>query len=134
MNRKDFEGELEVRPPRLEKIYQKGIFGKALKHTIEPSMTYHYVSGVNNFLGVIRFDSTDIVSDTNEVEYGLTNRIYVKPRNQKCENNDPDAPCSRVPTELLTWEVAQKYFIDPYFGGALVPGASAAAVIIATKR
>ncbi|PYX98068.1 MAG: hypothetical protein DMG63_12880 [Acidobacteria bacterium] len=107
---------------RLEKIYQKGIFGKALKHTIEPSMTYHYVSGVNNFLGVIRFDSTDIVSDTNEVEYGLTNRIYVKPRNQKCENNDPDAPCSRVPTELLTWEVAQKYFIDPYFGGALVPG------------
>ena len=122
LNRKDFEGELEVRPPRLEKIYQKGIFGKALKHTIEPSMTYHYVSGVNNFLGVIRFDSTDIVSDTNEVEYGLTNRIYVKPRNQKCENNDPDAPCSRVPTELLTWEVAQKYFIDPYFGGALVPG------------
>ncbi|PYY14291.1 MAG: LPS-assembly protein LptD, partial [Acidobacteria bacterium] len=122
LNRKDFEGELEVRPPRVEKIYKKGIFGKALKHTIEPSMTYRYVTGINNFLGVIRFDSADLVSNTNEVEYGLTNRIYLKPRNQKCENNDPETPCSRVATELLSWEVAQKYFIDPRFGGALVPG------------
>jgi LPS-assembly protein len=122
LNRKDFEGELEVRPLRLEKIYEKGIFGKPLKHTIEPSMTYRYVTGVNNFLGVIRFDNTDLVSNTNEVEYGLTNRIYIKPRNQKCENNDPNTPCSHVATELLSWEVAQKYFIDPRFGGALVPG------------
>ena len=106
----------------MEKIYKKGIFGKALKHTIEPSMTYRYVTGINNFLGVIRFDSADLVSNTNEVEYGLTNRIYLKPRNQKCENNDPETPCSRVAAELLSWEVAQKYFIDPRFGGALVPG------------
>ena len=124
LNRKDFEGELEVRPPRLEKIYQKGIFGKSLKHTIEPSMTYRYVAGVDNFLGVIRFDSTDLVSNTNEVEYGLTNRIYIKPRKHKCENkeDDPNAQCSHVATELLSWEVAQKYFIDSRFGGALVPG------------
>ena len=124
LNRKDFEGELEIRPPRLEKIYEKGIFGKSLKHTIEPSMTYRYVTGVDNFLGVIRFDSIDLVSNTNEVEYGLTNRIYIKPRDQNCENeeDDPAAQCSHVATELLTWEVAQKYFIDSRFGGALVPG------------
>ncbi|HWC16431.1 MAG TPA: LPS assembly protein LptD [Terriglobales bacterium] len=122
LNRKDFEGELEMRPPRVEKIYQKGIFGKPLKHTIEPRITYRYVGGINNFLNVIRFDSTDIVSNTNEVEYALTNRIYLKPRNQRCDEANPDVPCSRTPTELLSWEVAQKYFIDPYFGGALVPG------------
>jgi LPS-assembly protein len=122
LNRKDFEGELEMRAPRVEKIYEKGIFGKALKHTIEPRVTYRYVSGINNFLGVIRFDSTDLVSDTNEVEYALTNRIYLKPRNQKCDESKPDVPCSRVANELLSWEVAQKYFIDPRFGGALVPG------------
>jgi len=122
LNRKDFEGELEIRPPRLEKIYQKGIFGKPLKHTIEPRITYRYVGGINNFLNVIRFDSTDIVSNTNEVEYALTNRIYLKPRNQKCDAANADVPCSRTATELLSWEVAQKYFVDPYFGGALVPG------------
>lgn len=122
LNRKDFEGELEIRPARVEKIYEKGLFGKAVKHTIEPRITYRYVNGVNNFLNIIRFDNSDIVSDTNEVEFGLTNRIYIKPRNQKCEENDTENPCSRVSTELLSWEVAQKYFIDPTFGGALVPG------------
>ena len=122
LNRKDFEGELEIRPPRVEKIYEKGLFGKALKHTIEPRLTYRYVTGVDNFLSVIRFDSTDIVSDTNEAELALTNRIYMKPRNQKCDSESSETPCSRVATELLSWDVAQKYFIDPTFGGALVPG------------
>lgn len=122
LNRKDFEGELEIRPPRLEKIYEKGIFGKALKHTIEPRITYDYVSGINNFLNVIRFDSSDILSDTNEVEYAITNRIYLKPRNENCDPTKADASCTRKATELLSWEVAQKYFIDPYFGGAVVPG------------
>jgi len=122
LNRKDFEGELEMRAPRLEKIYEKGIFGKALKHTIEPRITYRYVNGIDNFLSIIRFDSSDIVSDTNEVEYAVTNRIYLKPRKQQCNNEKVDASCSRVSSEFLTWEVAQKYFIDPRFGGALVPG------------
>jgi LPS-assembly protein len=122
LNRKDFEGEFEIRPPRLEKIYKKGIFGKAWKHTIEPRLTYRYVTGVNNFLGVLRFDSTDIISDTNETELALTQRIYLKPRNQKCDNTNTEAACSRVATEFLSWEIAQKYFIDPTFGGALVPG------------
>jgi len=122
INRKDFEGALEMRPPRLEKIYEKGIFGKSLKHTIEPRITYRYVNGIDNFLKIIRFDSSDIVSDTNEVEYALTNRIYLKPRTQKCNPQDDATTCSRVATEFLSWEVAQKYFIDPFFGGALVPG------------
>ena len=33
-------------------------------------------------------------------------------------------PCQEGPgtREIVTWELAQKYFIDPTFGGALVPG------------
>jgi LPS-assembly protein len=122
INRKDFEGELEMRPPRVEKIFDNRLFGKSVKHTIEPRITYRFVSGIDNFLRIIRFDSADFASNTNEVEYALTNKIYLRPREQKCENNDADAPCSRGSTELLSWEVAQKYFIDPRFGGALLPG------------
>jgi len=35
-----------------------------------------------------------------------------------------EQPCPRQPAvrEIVTWEVAQKYFLDPTFGGALVPG------------
>jgi LPS-assembly protein len=33
-------------------------------------------------------------------------------------------PCQEGPQvrELVTWELAQKYFLDPTFGGALIPG------------
>jgi LPS-assembly protein len=38
------------------------------------------------------------------------------------------APCNQAPQvgsqakEIVTWELAQKYYIDPTFGGALIPG------------
>jgi LPS-assembly protein len=123
LNRHVIEGEIEIRPPRLEKIYDKGLFGHSLKHTLEPRITYRIVDGVNNFLSIIRFDSTDILSNTNEVEYALTTRVYAKPKQSNCNDTPADAGshCTK-PTEWLHWEVAQKYFFDPYFGGALVPG------------
>src|ERR1043165_2530444 len=40
-------------------------------------------------------------------------------------NREPAEPaCTEEPAvrEVVTWELAQKYFIDPTFGGALVPG------------
>jgi LPS-assembly protein len=30
--------------------------------------------------------------------------------------------CPKAPREWATWEIAQEYFIDPNFGGALIPG------------
>jgi LPS-assembly protein len=123
LNRHAVEAEIEIRPPRLVKIFDKGVFGHSLKHTLEPRITYRIVDGVNNFLSIVRFDSTDILSNTNEVEYALTNRLYTKRKDKNCQSNPPDAaaPCTNT-TEWLSWEVAQKYFFDPYFGGALVPG------------
>ena len=36
---------------------------------------------------------------------------------------NPDTqPCASGPREILSWEVGQKYFFDPTFGNALVPG------------
>jgi LPS-assembly protein len=37
-----------------------------------------------------------------------------------------ERPCPAQPStrEVVTWELAQKYFLDPTFGGALVPGKS----------
>ncbi len=125
LNRRAIEGEIEVRPPRLERIYEKGLFGHSLKHTLEPSVDYRIVNGVDNFLSIIRFDSADLLTNTNEVEYGVTNRIYLKPRKPKCDESaasNADKACVRTSTEFLSWEVAQKYFFDPNFGGAVVPG------------
>jgi LPS-assembly protein len=109
---------------------------------------YHYVDGVNNFAKILRFDERDIVSDTNEVQYSVINRLYAKSASQDPQDcNPPGMPLlavggaqasGRVPwerqmpkgpeciaqpavREVVTWELAQKYFIDPTFGGALVP-------------
>jgi len=108
------------------------------------------VTGVNNFPNILRFDARDILSNTNEVEYAVVNRLYAKHTSEQPEdcgsagmpslnvgrptsaNRIPwerqggpqEAPCETGPPvrEIVTWELAQKYFLDPTFGGALVPG------------
>jgi LPS-assembly protein len=96
--------------PTLARVFdKKTIFGDKLKHVIEPRATYRYVTGIgSNFNDFIRFDDTDLLSDTNELELSLTNRIYAKRGNSV--------------QEIFTWEIAQKRYFDPTFGGALIDG------------
>ncbi|HYH00936.1 MAG TPA: LPS assembly protein LptD [Terriglobales bacterium] len=128
VNRRALETAVDVRLPALAKIFDKPLFGHKIKHVIEPRFRYRMVSGVNNFENIIRFDERDILSDTNEIEYSLVQRWYSKrslPR--ECEEagvNPSLLPGCETPAarEAVSWEIAQKYFFDPNFGGALVPG------------
>jgi len=139
---------LELRPPTLERIFDKQFLGRKWKHVIEPRFVYRYVTGVNDFSSILRFDERDILSDTNEVEYGLVTRLYAKHTvpiedcgtimslltiggaapEQTVPWQRPDtrqgSGCVTAPPvrEVLTWEIAQKYFFDPTFGGALISG------------
>jgi LPS-assembly protein len=150
INRKALEGLVELRPPTLDRIFVGSFLGRKWKHVVEPKVTYNYVTGVDNFANILRFDQRDILSDTNEVEYALVNRLYAKritPKPEDCgspgmpslfiggpaphsgapwerKDQTKDIPCGSQPQvrEIITWELAQKYFIDPTFGGALVPG------------
>ena len=138
VNRHLVEGQLELRPPPLERVFENRWLGARLKHTIEPRILYRDVSGIDNFSSIPRFDATDILSDTNEIEYAVVQRLYAKPLPKNCpvpgQPNPPAPPggkkktpknCTPVPArEVISWELAQKYFFDPYFGGALVPGQS----------
>jgi LPS-assembly protein len=83
--------------------------GEKVKHVIEPRATYRYVSGVSDFNRTIRFDEIELWSNTNEVEFSLTNRLLRKTK----DGNVSDA---------LSWEVWYKRYFDPSFGGAVVPG------------
>lgn len=149
INRKALEGSAELRPPSLSRIFDHALAGRKLKHVIEPRVTYRYVTGVNNFANILRFDARDILSNTNEVEYAIINRLYSKRISEEPEDCAPSGmsslrigapgeqvqpweriytpeniPCSAGPRsrEIVTWEIAQKYFLDPDFGGALVNG------------
>lgn len=90
------------------------IFGdsdsRSWKHLVEPLLRYRYISGIDNFHEIIRFDDSDAIADTSEIEYGLVNRVFVK--------NGP----AESAHEWLSLKIGQKYYFDPTFGGAFVDG------------
>jgi LPS-assembly protein len=180
------EFSVDVRPPALARNFHNGDGSFRFRHVIEPYLTYRKIGGISNFHDIIRFDELDAVADTNEFEYGVTNRFFlrrstesvsgrgrtaranagtgrVRPEDEgprragettrhegreeaREENNEKKAegderipkntrvsgqltalkesqsPLTRQPYEFLSVTVRQKYFFDPTFGGALVPG------------
>ena len=101
------EVSADIRFPVIERVWGGG--DTKWKHVIEPYAVYSYVTGVNDFGRFVRFDEDETLTDTNEFEYGVTQRLF--------RRSGPDGA-----RELVTWRIAQKYFFDPTFGGALVPG------------
>src|SRR6202044_890097 len=103
-----------------------------------------------NARNVLLFDTTDIASDVNEAGFNLTQRFYMRPTEKKTCKTDEDGDdeetaqdaqetqgmeetqsaqserpandCAAPMHEWATWEISQEYFIDPNFGGALIPG------------
>jgi len=102
------EFEVDLRPPTLERFFERPLTRHRYKHTIEPVVAYRYVTGVDNFADFIRFDSNATLTDTNEVEYGIDQHLYVK------QGDDQ-------PVDFLSWKLVQKHYFDNTFGGALVP-------------
>ena len=88
--RSDVEAGVEVRAPVVERVFRTPFWDRVargpVKHTIEPFVEYRYVAGVNNFQRVLRFDDRDVVSNTNELEYGMTQRLFARAgaRNGRC--------------------------------------------------
>ncbi|HXM36097.1 MAG TPA: LPS assembly protein LptD, partial [Pyrinomonadaceae bacterium] len=140
------EFEVDLRPPAFARdFYKDGDF--RFRHLIEPYIVYRRIIGINDFNQIIRFDYIDALADTNEIEYGLTNRFFTRRstenltraavraekkgrRGKKSEGETKESTSkpeskesiSSQPYEALTVTVRGKYFFDPTFGGALVPG------------
>jgi LPS-assembly protein len=98
---------LDLRPPTLERVWDTP--GGKWKHTIEPEIQYEYVTGVNQFDRIIRFGEDDTLTDTSDVQYSITQHLF-----RRAGDGQAD--------DLVTWRLSQKYFFDPTFNGALVPG------------
>jgi LPS-assembly protein len=161
------EFTLDLRPPALARNFHRRDGSFWFRHVVEPYLTYRKIGGLNNFAHVIRFDETDAVADTSEIEYGVTNRFFFRrstesvgakpttarpgqgargrgqkpgqeaekktekggieiPKNTTVSGSltvmQTKPPLARQPYEFLSVTVRQKYFFDPTFGGALVPG------------
>ena len=128
------EFELDVRPPAFAKDFEHKDGRFWFRHLIEPYVVYRKLSGINNFDRIIRFDYIDAIADTNEIEFGVANRFFTRRSTENVndttvrekrrgETSTHERPLlSSQPYEALTITVRGKYFFDPTFGGALVPG------------
>jgi LPS-assembly protein len=97
LNRMTFEYSSSFVGPQLERDFGRW------RHVIEPSVETRYVGGPDQFRSTIVVDDVDLITRTNEVEYAITNRFFTN-------------------REVFSWRLAQKYFFDPTFGGAIIPG------------
>jgi LPS-assembly protein len=118
------EFELDVRPPALAKDFHRGGGIFFFRHLIEPYITYRRIAGINNFDRIIRFDYTDAIANTNEIEFGITNRFFTRRSTENVSSAAARATRTgrKTPIEALTITVRGKFFFDRFFGGALIPG------------
>ena len=109
------EFSLDLRPPSFEKVFSRSLRHRRFKHVIEPDITYRLVKARNpeELASVVRYDDLDILCQTNEVEYSLTNVILARKDASAGTTDQPQAQ------ELVSWRIAQKYYFDPTFGGVL---------------
>jgi LPS-assembly protein len=138
LNRKDVEAGVELRAPVMERDFAPAWlahFDRVLRHTIEPAVNYQFVAGINNFQNILQFDPTDLASDTNVIEYSVTQRFYLRKLHPKPCTNSALPPegygrvylpidyhdCSSTDTsESLSWTLGQEHYFDPNFGGAVI--------------
>ncbi len=127
LNRSDFEARMDLRAPAVERDFFLTRWNSELRHVIEPEIFYRYVSGIGaQAQNVLLIDSTDIATNTNEVGFSLTQRFYLRPANKlPCvstgvETTTKGCPPQAQSREWASWQIMQKFYIDPNFGGAVI--------------
>ena len=105
------DATVDIDLPSLQRVFDAPSWmGQKVKHVIEPHITYRNVSGIEDFTQVVRFDETDLMTNTNEVQFSLTNRLLTK-------------DTTGTVSDTLSWQLWYARYFDPSFGGAVVPGA-----------
>ena len=149
INRSDLEIVVDARAPIAERDFSspfiQRLFHADIRHTIEPAFTYRRTTGIDNFNSILRFDDRDIVSNTHEIEYGVTQRLFHRSAAASACVSEPtstenpllntlpggvtEGGGDAIPPaagcgarEWITWRLTQKYFFDPTFGGAVQNG------------
>jgi LPS-assembly protein len=132
VHRIDAEASLDIRPPALERDFHLGFAHRELRHVVEPELTYRLIDGIGSEArNVLLFDTTDVVTDTNQAGYSLTQRLYLRRSEQtSCPSDSSQQDshagaadrCSNGAREWASWRIMQDFYIDPKFGGALIPG------------
>ena len=118
LSRSDADFTVDIRPPAIERTFAvperwRHIFGDEVTHTIEPDLTYRNTRGIDNFLGVLRFDDIDLASDTDELQYGVTQHLYFKPHTKASPKPKPGCPAKPVTPSISGAEADADAYSTP---------------------
>jgi LPS-assembly protein len=103
LNRSSLDLSVDIRPPVIERTFSvperwRSLLGDEVRHTVEAGITYRNTRGISNFLSVLRFDDVDLASNTNEIEYGVTQHLYFRPHAPLPPKPRPGCPAKPTAT------------------------------------
>jgi LPS-assembly protein len=109
LDRRFLEASVDMRGPKLFKLFSLpgNIYSDKFKHTIEPEFFYTFRSKFDQLTAIPNFDFSDYYPGTNQLLYGLTQRVYAKRRGKTG---------ALVTHELLNLRVAQTYYAETDVG------------------
>ena len=104
----DFSVELAF--PALSRNFSSlgPIHRSSVRHVIEPKATFNFTGGVKDFSNILLFDERDLVSNTKNLEYSISNRILA--------TRGGGVPAQ----EIFSWQLKQQYYFDPSFGSSVI--------------
>ncbi len=128
--RTDMEAGFELRPPALERDFTSPwlvrLLGGDVRHTIEPALQYRYVTGINNFQQILRFDGWMLRATRTSSSTGLRSDCLCvmcrRSRAQGMRHWGRMRCAGEERRDWLTWRVAQKYYFEPDFDHAITRG------------
>jgi LPS-assembly protein len=104
LDRPFFEGGLDVRGPTFSRVFDVGGgYTDRIKHTIGPEMNWLYRTRVDDFESIPKYDGTDYLLGTNEIQYALVQRFLAK---------RPGPTGKSIPHEFLSIRVGQTYYVQ----------------------
>ena len=122
------EASLDLRPPALERDFTLNRWDQELRHVIEPELYWHFVGGIGSQArNVLLVDTTTLRPIPTRWASPLRSvSICVPPSTSLARSTDDEQTPRRrpAPPPARVGKLANRttYYIDPNFGGALIPG------------
>ena len=105
VNRSAVEAGMDLRGPTFSRVFDTpgGVYSDRFKHVIGPEVSWTYVTRIEDFNQIPKFDGTDYLQGTNQINYSIVQRFLAK---------RSGAAGKSVPYEFLTWRVGQTYYVQ----------------------
>ena len=110
LSRRFYGTSLQMAGPKVERIFETpdNFYAARFKHLIEPEAFWDYRRSDDTADLVNRFDRYDSSTQTNQIAFGLVNRLLAKRYRDGVEESSA--------TDVITWRIQQTWYFDPTAG------------------